>query len=86
MFNTLPYLTGYNSNEGIMALFYYKLNPGSIPQTAADFEIFLPEDMYITKGSKKSLNLAQKIKEFYFGNSTPSMENIQKMFNVSFTN
>ncbi|XP_044743766.1 esterase B1-like [Chrysoperla carnea] len=82
MFNALPYLTGYNSNEGIMALFYYKLNPGSIPQTAADFELFLPEDMYITKGTEKSLRLAQKIKEFYFGNSTPSMENIQKMFNV----
>lgn len=50
------------------------------------FENYVPHNFGLEKGSEESKLVAQKIKEFYYGDQEPSWETLAKFIEVSKTN
>lgn len=68
----MPTLFLYTKEEGIVLdIFLSKLG---IPPVHSNMEDFVPGCFNLAKGSKESRILAEKIKQFYYGDKEPSLE------------
>ncbi|KAJ8881685.1 hypothetical protein PR048_018171 [Dryococelus australis] len=79
LFNKVPYITGATKREGAsfatessMSQSYYWQNINN------DLERIVPLDLGLTKGSQKSKEVAQKVKNHYFGNDAISYATREK--------
>lgn len=52
----------------------------------AEFESFIPPDMELTVGSEKSIQMSNKIKEFYFKDEQPSWTTFDELILVCIAN
>ncbi|KAK9686593.1 Carboxylesterase family [Popillia japonica] len=74
-YNHVSLLTGINDLEGLL------MEVSALEQTGQsmlieDFTEFIPEDLEIAAGSEQERALAQKIKNFYYGDNEPTRDNI----------
>lgn len=73
-------MAGFTTREGMLfAVMADKSNPHLYE---VNFEDMVPYYLNYKRGSKQSLELAQKIKEFYFGNQEASKETSDNNFMV----
>jgi hypothetical protein len=63
-YNKVPTVFGYNTREGMLAEILMKPRK---PQMPKDFEPFIPFMLPVEPGSDSSKNIANKIKQFYYG-------------------
>ncbi|KAJ4438845.1 hypothetical protein ANN_14798, partial [Periplaneta americana] len=91
-FYNVPFIVGINSNEGLLCLkgSHYSYCSGevmmkpSILKTYDDnFEILVPKFLKLERNSKKSKEVAQKIKKFYFGDKPVSQETLLEYIDLS---
>ncbi|XP_068084601.1 esterase B1 isoform X2 [Anabrus simplex] len=75
-FTNVPFITGTTSHEGILELEGILRNPSLLNEIDNDFERHVPEELNLT--SEKEKELACKIKEFYLGDNSLTMENLDK--------
>ncbi|KAK9719056.1 Carboxylesterase family [Popillia japonica] len=74
-YNQVPYLLGVNDLEGLlMELTYLQITGQSM--LIEDFTEFIPEDLEIAPGSEEERALSQRIKEFYYGDTEPSRDDL----------
>lgn len=74
-YNQVPYLLGVNDLEGLlMELTYLQITGQSM--LIEDFTEFIPEDLEISPGSEEERALSQRIKEFYYGDTEPSRDDL----------
>lgn len=52
----------------------------------AEFELFIPPDMELTVGSERSIQMSNKIKEFYFKDKQPSWTTFDELILVCIAN
>lgn len=78
----VPLLTGFNSREGMLAEAQSKEKFGEV-KLITDFEDAVPYFLNVPRGSEKSRKIAHKIKEFYYGEENPNLENIDRYYVVS---
>ncbi|CAG2054512.1 unnamed protein product [Timema podura] len=74
-FKKIPYITGVNQNEGFIGLMGIS-TPAQLNKTLNDFERVLPFNLGLKKGSKMSLQVAEKVKQFYFGDRPITLQSI----------
>nr|CAD7193843.1 unnamed protein product [Timema douglasi] len=74
-FKKIPYITGVNQNEGFIGLMGIS-TPAQLNKTLNDFERVLPLNLGLKKGSKLSLQVAEKVKQFYFGDRPITLQSI----------
>lgn len=80
-YNAVPLLIGYNNKEGMLLEMIIKRKG---PMTViTDFEESIPYTLKLAPGSDDSKKIARLIKEFYYGNEEPSLDNIDKYDDVS---
>jgi carboxylesterase type B len=60
-YNKVPMVFGYTSREGMMFATVMK------PEMPKDFESLIPHMLKVERGSDSSKNIANKIKQFYYG-------------------
>nr|CAD7598097.1 unnamed protein product [Timema genevievae] len=78
-FNKVPYITGVNKMEGKFSIVSDPTN-NDVSQLSywetinSDLERVVPVDLGLEKGSPESLQVANKVKEFYFGDREISLE------------
>lgn len=70
-YNKVPIMIGYTSLEG---MFFMSIPFKRSDYCNIDFEDIIPYFMQLERGSGKSLNVARKLKEFYYGNKNVSSE------------
>nr|CAD7460790.1 unnamed protein product [Timema tahoe] len=76
---TVPYITGVNKMEGKFSIVSDPTN-NDVSQLSywetinSDLERVVPVDLGLEKGSPESLQVANKVKEFYFGDREISLE------------
>jgi hypothetical protein len=58
-------------------------NPAVLKAYDSDFEILIPQNLKLERNSSKSKEVAQKIKNFYFGNQPVSQEALCQYVDVS---
>lgn len=63
----VPYLTGYNSKEGILWLISVRADKFHLKTLNENFQYFVPYDLKLPFNSSKSREVAEEIKKFYFG-------------------
>jgi carboxylesterase type B len=68
-YNKVPMVFGYTTREGMLFELWPKPNKPEMPE---DFETLIPFMLEVERGSDSSKNIANKIKQFYYG--TPSSE------------
>lgn len=76
----MPLLVGYTDAEGILSILL-AMKSGVDP-VHKDFEILIPLAFNLEKGGAKSKQVAQKIKEFYYGDKEPSKETLEAFVKV----
>lgn len=74
-------MIGYTDAEGILAIILRMR--GGVEPVHNDFETLIPLAFDLERGSEKSKQIAQKIKEFYYGEQQPSMETLETFVKVS---
>lgn len=74
-YNQVPFLVGINDLEGLLMEMTYLQATGQ-SMLIEDFTEFIPEDLEITPGSEEERALSQRIKEFYYGDTEPSRDDI----------
>lgn len=79
-YNKVPLLIGYCNREGMLTEIFNKLT-GKQP-VHDDFESSIPYIMNLKRGSPESKQLAQKIKDFYYGDEEPSLDTIGIFYDV----
>ncbi|KAI4462724.1 carboxylesterase [Holotrichia oblita] len=74
-YNHMPFVIGHNDAEG---LFWHILNKESTGQniTITDFTAYIPPDLQIQPGSEEETIIANRIREFYYGDTEPSPSDI----------
>nr|CAD7610686.1 unnamed protein product [Timema genevievae] len=77
LYNRVPYITGVNINEGATFANFNLTAPSYWEAIVNDLERIVPVDLGLTKGSAQSIEVANKIKEFYFGEEDISYETRQ---------
>lgn len=75
-YNKVPILMGYNSLEGILA----EISLGDALE--ANFESQVPQELGLEEGSDEFKEVAQRIKEFYYGDAEPTKENLNNYLEV----
>lgn len=80
-YNKVPFLIGYTDAEGILSMIL-AARKGSQP-IHKDFELLVPIAFGLQRGSEKSKQIAQQIKEFYYGDKEPSMETLDIFIKVN---
>ncbi|KAJ8881675.1 hypothetical protein PR048_018161 [Dryococelus australis] len=76
LFNQVPYITGVTKREGASFVTANMMSQTSYWQGINnDLEQVVPVDLGLTKGSQKSKEVAQKVKNFYFGTNSISYDN-----------
>lgn len=83
-YNKVPLLIGYNNAEGILST-VLAIKAGAAP-IHSDFERFVPLAFGLERGSEKSKQVAQRIKEFYYGSQQPSLETLEAFIKVLMMN
>jgi carboxylesterase type B len=76
-FNKVPMIIGYNSQEGF--LYQLLMNLKKAAREHKDLERDIPLDLNLQKGSDKSIEVAKKIKQFYFGDEEITRKNRKKL-------
>lgn len=80
-FNKVPLIIGICANESV---FFSHDRPGIGPNfTESDYEKLIPKDINFIKGSNDANNIGKEIKEFYYGNQTPSNDLLEPWIKVS---
>ncbi|XP_017784019.1 PREDICTED: putative inactive carboxylesterase 4 [Nicrophorus vespilloides] len=74
-FNKVPMIFGYTSSEGLMFTLFKE-------PMITDFETIVPYTLKFPRGSSMSKVVAEKIKQFYFGDDEPS-DNKQNYHDVN---
>ncbi|KAJ8893142.1 hypothetical protein PR048_005725 [Dryococelus australis] len=83
LFNKVPYITGVTKNESLVFVYQQILLDSSYWQDInKDLEQVVPVDLGLVKGSAQSLEVAQKVISFYFGNKTISNETISQWLDL----
>nr|CAD7445445.1 unnamed protein product [Timema bartmani] len=79
LFNRVPYITGSNSDEGKAFVGSdASMEESTYWETIVnDLERVVPLDLGLTKGSAESVEVANKVKEFYFGDQELSYDTKQ---------
>ncbi|KAK5647705.1 hypothetical protein RI129_002597 [Pyrocoelia pectoralis] len=78
-YNHVPIVMGFNSREGILSEIDCQRKYGEL-RFVTDFETTIPHVMKIEKGSNLSKMISEKIKNFYYGSSSPSHENVDQFY------
>lgn len=78
----VPILIGYCNREGIFAEYYAKLL--GVEPIHVNFEDNVPYFLNLERGSDASKKVAEKIKQFYYGDEKPSRQSIEKFHLVMF--
>ncbi|XP_044735104.1 juvenile hormone esterase-like [Chrysoperla carnea] len=76
-FNKVPIIMGFNSDEG-----YGFLHSNPVRANFKDSRDLIPKDLKVDLNSSEALNLGKRIQEFYYGNVTPSYENIDPFIDL----
>lgn len=79
-YKKVPLMIGYCDAEGITSVFWEPLHGRETVHK--DFENFVPFTFDLEKGSKESLQIAQRVKSFYYGNKEPSSATLQNYVEV----
>lgn len=74
-YNHAAFLTGFTDLEGLLLEMMSLLMTGE-SILIEDFTQFIPEDLKIVPGSEEEDILSQRIKEFYYGDTEPSRDDI----------
>ncbi|XP_063240340.1 esterase FE4-like [Bacillus rossius redtenbacheri] len=72
-FKRIPYITGTNKDEGILAYLVCH-DPTCLAEVDKDFERVLPLNMGLKRGSEQSKKIAAQLRQFYFQNRNVSTE------------
>lgn len=80
----VPLLTGFNAREGMLAESQSVEAYGEV-RVITNFEDAVPYFLNVPNGSKKSKEIAQRIKQFYYGDEVPTLDNIDRFYIVSTT-
>ncbi|XP_063244711.1 uncharacterized protein LOC134545858 isoform X3 [Bacillus rossius redtenbacheri] len=82
-FNKVSYLAGDCSAEyGITAATLNSTPASTWANLNKNYEVFVPADLGLKKGSEKSLEVAEKIKKFYFGSQGISLNTVEQYYNL----
>jgi len=73
-YNQVALLTGVTNAEGL----YFILDETIGNILEENFSFVVPREFEVESGSEKEAEIAQKIKEFYFGDTEPSREDIEQ--------
>lgn len=80
-FNKVPIIMGICANESA----FFKFNRYFKPNfTESDFKILIPKDLDVKQGSKEAFEVGKKIKEFYYGNQTPTYDLLDPFIRVRY--
>ncbi|XP_069669062.1 juvenile hormone esterase-like [Periplaneta americana] len=82
-FYNVPFIVGINSNEGLLCLKEVMMKPSILKTYDDNFEILVPKFLKLERNSKKSKEVAQKIKKFYFGDKPVSQETLLEYIDLS---
>lgn len=74
-YNHMPFVIGHNNAEGLFRHIPIKLMTGQ-NITITDFTNFIPPDLQIQPGSEEETIIANRIREFYYGDTEPSPSDI----------
>ncbi|XP_063228635.1 juvenile hormone esterase-like [Bacillus rossius redtenbacheri] len=77
----VPYITGFNSEEAKGS--FTDVTQADLDKYNEEFEQFIPNLLNIEKGTAKSLEIAAKIKSFYFGNKSISFDMLPQLVNLA---
>ncbi|XP_063229167.1 uncharacterized protein LOC134534613 [Bacillus rossius redtenbacheri] len=80
----VPYITGFNSEEAKGG--FTDLTQADMDSYNKNLEQFIPKSLNMEKGTKESLELAAKIKNFYFGNKSISFDTLPQLVNLASDN
>ncbi|XP_063243003.1 juvenile hormone esterase-like isoform X2 [Bacillus rossius redtenbacheri] len=78
----VPYITGFNSAEGKYFAQNFVHNSSLWTQLLNDMELFVPPELNLPLGSPQSVALAAEIKKMYFGDVTPTVDNIEELVSL----
>lgn len=81
-YNKVPFLLGYTSREGMLI----EITVPKEQQLVTNFEESIPFYLRIPKGSPLSLKTAEKIKQFYYGDKEPTLDDMDTLYKVRYTN
>lgn len=79
-YNKVPFLTGYTDAEGILSVILSARK--GVEPIHRDFELMVPVAFGLKRGSEKSKQIAQQIKDFYYGDKEPSLETLDIFIKV----
>nr|CAD7257813.1 unnamed protein product [Timema shepardi] len=82
-FHNVPIMTGTTSAEGLVIYLIGQFDARILSQINEDIEILLPSHFTLKRGSKKSLEVAAKIKAFYFKERNISEATLKEYVDVS---
>ncbi|PSN48039.1 hypothetical protein C0J52_09101 [Blattella germanica] len=75
-FHKVPYITGINSHEGLLMLKEIQMNPQQLEIYDKNFELFVRRVLWNDISDSKMKEIAQKVKEFYFGDKPLSQDTL----------
>nr|CAD7444825.1 unnamed protein product [Timema bartmani] len=75
-FNKVPYIIGANSEEYRESATSLNNTPSSWTSLSKSFERYVPLDLGLERGSEQSLQIAEKIRKFYFGDQNMSTSTV----------
>ncbi|KAF2892582.1 hypothetical protein ILUMI_13585 [Ignelater luminosus] len=78
-FNQVPLMIGYTSREGMLSEIITKNRYGEV-RLITDFERAVPYMLNMPKGSEMSKKVAERIKRYFYGDSEPSLDNIDQYY------
>lgn len=78
----VPYLTGYNSKEGILWLVSVRADKSHLKTLNENFQYFVPYDLKLPFNSNKSKEVAEEIKKFYFGENELNEKSLENYINL----
>nr|CAD7268129.1 unnamed protein product [Timema shepardi] len=82
-FNKVPYIIGANSEEYRESATSLNNTPSSWTSLSKSFERYVPLDLGLKRGSEQSLQIAEKIRQFYFGGHNMSTSTVPQFCDVS---
>lgn len=81
-FNKVPFMCGYNSAEGILALMDFSNDTNIFDNFEADFERFVPRDLNLSLRSDGSVNLSKDMRKLYYGGEPVTADNKEKFVTI----
>lgn len=81
-FSKVPYISGYNSEDGIFYADYAQMHKGHIENLNKNFQFVIPMDMNYPINSSESLEMAAKIKKFYFKEKELNEETMENFIDL----